>query len=103
MTNIPRKSRLLGPALIGLVVLWVTAAACSSDSPATSPTNGGKRSGLATRGRTHQTADPNPGVDASNRRRAPDGGAHRDADPRGSCDGGNAGVCCCLIRRCARA
>ncbi len=58
MTNIPRKSRLLGPALIGLVVLWVTAAACSSDSPATSPPTG--VSGPASQPAVALTKPPTP-------------------------------------------
>ena len=40
MTNISRKSRLLGPALVGFFLLWVAAAACTSGAPATSPATG---------------------------------------------------------------
>ncbi len=37
MTNIARKTRLVGPALIALVLLGLTAAACFSDPSAASP------------------------------------------------------------------
>ena len=40
MTNISRKSRLLGPALFGFLLLWVAAVACSPGAPAASPVAG---------------------------------------------------------------
>ena len=40
MPIISLKSQLLGPALVGFVLLWVAAAACTSGAPATSPVAG---------------------------------------------------------------
>ena len=40
MTDIPRKLRLIAPALVGLVLLWGTAAACSSGASENAPVAG---------------------------------------------------------------